>query len=177
MYYSRVPHDHCVCWYLRRKNFNDTELWKLWLAGGNRIINFQRWTNQKLHGWNIWKNTLPTFYICLFVSALIKENHTAHMYGGVKILKHNVGTTFWLVYPVCENLTHTSKKRHVKRTQLIEPLGSRLVCLLLFQTEKNRTQRNRHAKWCEFQIRTVARMSSIMGYYIGAGGLDILKIW
>ena len=38
-----------VC-YLRRKKFNDTELWKLRLAGGNGIINFQGRTNQKRHG-------------------------------------------------------------------------------------------------------------------------------
>jgi len=99
------------------------------------------------------------------------------MYGNIKMLKHNVRTTFWLAYHCCKNLTHTSKKRHVKRTQLVELLGSRFVCLLLFQTEKNRTQRNRHAKWCEFQIRIVARKSSRRGYYIGAEGLDILKIF
>jgi len=64
----------------------------------------------------------------------------------------------------------------VKRTQLVELLGSQFACWLLFHTAKNRTQRNRRAKSCEVQNRTVARKSSIGGYYICAGGLDLLKI-
>jgi len=104
----------------------------------------------------------------------IKTNHTAHMYGGIKTLKHNVGTTLRLAYHGCKNLTHTSKTRQLKRTQLV---GSRFTCLLLFQTAKNRTQRNRRAKWCEVQIRTVARKSSTGAYYICAEGLHIPKIW
>jgi len=117
------------------------------------------------------------FHICLFLSVVIKINHTAHMYGCMKTLKHNVGTTLRLAYHDCKNLTHTSKTRHVKRTQLVELLGSRFACLLLFQTAKNRTQRNRRAKWqCEVQIRTVAKKSSIEGYYICARRLDIMKI-
>jgi len=32
------------------KAFNDTELLKSYLAGGNRIINFCRQTNRKCHG-------------------------------------------------------------------------------------------------------------------------------
>jgi len=32
------------------KTFNDTELWKSCLAGGNKIINFCRKTNRKRHG-------------------------------------------------------------------------------------------------------------------------------
>jgi len=90
---------------------------------------------------------------------------------------HNVGTTLRLAYHGCENLTHTSKTRFVKRTQLVEMLGSRFACLLLFQTAKNWTQRNRRAKWREVQIRTVARKYSTGRYYICAGRLDILKIW
>jgi len=49
------------------------------------------------------------------------------MYGGIKTLKHSVGTALRLAYDGCENLTHTSKTRHVKRTQLVEPLGSRFA--------------------------------------------------
>jgi len=78
--------------------------------------------------------------------------------------------------PRLQKSTHTNTTRHVKGTQLVELLGSRFACLLLFLTAKNRTQRNRRAKLCVFQIRTVARKSSIGGYYTGAGGLDILKI-
>jgi len=107
---------------------------------------------EKTHGLHCCK-----FHICLFLSVFIKSNHTAHMYGGIKTLKHNVGTTLRLAYHGCKNLTHTSKTRHVKRNQLV---GSRFTCLSLFQTAKNRTQRNGRAKWCEVQIRTVARKSS-----------------
>ena len=31
-------------------------------------------------------------HTCLFLSVHIKTNHNAHMYGGTKTLKHNVGT-------------------------------------------------------------------------------------
>jgi len=68
------------------------------------------------------------------------------MYGGIKTLKHSVGTTLRLAYFGCENLTHTSKTRHVKRTQMVELLGSRFAFLLLFWIAMNQTQRNRRAK-------------------------------
>jgi len=54
------------------------------------------------------------------------------MYGSIKTLKHSVGTTLRLAYHGCKNLTHTSKTCHVKRTQMVELLGSRFPCLLLF---------------------------------------------
>jgi len=73
---------------------------------------------EKTHGLHFCK-----FPICLFLSVLIKTNHTAHMYGGIKTLKHNVGTTLRIAYHGCKNLTHTSKTRHVKRTQLVELLS------------------------------------------------------
>jgi len=41
------------------------------------------------------------------------------MCGGIKTLKHNVKTTLQLAYHGCKNLTHTSKTRHVKRTQMV----------------------------------------------------------
>jgi len=143
-----VPHDHCACCYLRRKNFNEMELWKCaWPAGTGLLISRGEPTEkstvelfEKTHGLHCCK-----FHICLFLSVLIKTNHTAHMYGGIKTLKHNLRTALRLAYHGCKNLTHTSKTHHVKRTQLI---GSRFTCLLLFQTAKNRTQRNRRAKWC-----------------------------
>ena len=47
---TRVSRDHCAFFYVRCKTFIDTELWKLCLAGVNRIINFQRRTNQTRHG-------------------------------------------------------------------------------------------------------------------------------
>ena len=44
------------------------------------------------------------------------------MCGGIKTLKHNVMTTFGtlkLAYHGCKNITHTSKTRQVKRTQIV----------------------------------------------------------
>ena len=41
------------------------------------------------------------------------------MCGGIKSLKHNMMTTLRLAYHGCKNLTHTSKTRQVKRTQMV----------------------------------------------------------
>jgi len=41
------------------------------------------------------------------------------MCGGIKMLKRNVWTTLQLAYHGCKNLTHTSKTRQVKRTQMV----------------------------------------------------------
>jgi len=41
------------------------------------------------------------------------------MCGGIKTLKHNVRSTLQLAYYGCKNLTHTSKIRHVKQTQIV----------------------------------------------------------
>jgi len=70
---------------------------------------------------------------------LKKIKHTAHMCGGIKILKHNLRTTLRLACHGHKNLAHTSKTRQVKRSKWLQLLGSRFVCLLLFQTPKNRT--------------------------------------
>ena len=164
---ARVPHDHCTCCFLRRKKFNDTKLWKLCLAAGNKIINE---IFEKTHGLHF-----CNFHICVFLSLLIKTNHTAHVHGGIKSLKHKVGTTLRLAHHGCENLTHTSKTRHLKRTQLVELLGSRFECFLLFQTAKNRMPWNRRAKWCEAQIRTVVRKPSIGGITFSQGDLTFWK--
>ena len=48
-----------------------------------------------------------------------KNNHTVHMCGGIKTLKHNVKTMLRIAYHSCKNLTHTSKTRQVKRTQMV----------------------------------------------------------
>jgi len=50
---------------------------------------------------------------------LKRNKHLAHMCGDVKTLKHNVWTTWRLAYHGCKNLTHTSKTRQAKRTQLV----------------------------------------------------------
>ena len=150
----------------------------VWSVGTGLLISTRERTEnatveifEKTHGLHFCK-----FHICLFLSVLIKTNHTAHMYGCIKKLKHKWGPRYNSLTTAVKN-THTSKTRHVKRTQLVELLGSRFACLLLFQTARNRTQRNRLAKWCEVQIRTVARKSSVGAYFSCAGGLDILKIW
>jgi len=41
------------------------------------------------------------------------------MCDGIKTLKHNVRCTLQLTYHGCKNLTHTSKTRQVKRTQMV----------------------------------------------------------
>ena len=38
---------------------------------------------------------------------------------GIMTLKHNVRTVLQLAYHSCKNLTHTSKTRHVKPTQMV----------------------------------------------------------
>ena len=108
------------------KAFNDTELMKLYLAGGNRIIKCHSQTNRNRHNWNIWHNTWSTFYIritSVFSYLCWKKNkHTApilySLCGGIKT-KHNVRTKLQLTYHSCKNLTHTSKTPHVKRTQMV----------------------------------------------------------
>jgi len=95
---------------------------------------------------NFWQNTWPTIkfhipfsYLCSTVASKIynflKTSHTTHMCGG----REDHG---------CKNLAHTSKTRQVKRLKLLQLLGSRFACLLLFQTGKNRMQRNRRPKGC-----------------------------
>jgi len=63
----------------------------------------------------------------------VKDKYTTRIFGGHK--DHG-----------CKNLTHASKTRQAKRPKLLQLLGSRFECLLLFQTAK---QRNRRVKGCE----------------------------
>ena len=72
------------------------------------------------------------------LSALIKNEHTAHMYRGIKTLKHNMRTTLRLAYHSCKNLTHTSKTRQVKRTvpKWLQLLGSRSCLFRLLRIER-----------------------------------------
>jgi len=62
-------------------------------------------------------------HICVFLSVSNKEKtNTLHLHcmrGGIKTLKHNVRTTLQLAYHGCQNLTHTSKTPHAKRTQMV----------------------------------------------------------
>jgi len=48
-----------------------------------------------------------------FLIDVHKKQPHCHMYGGIKTLRHNLGTTLRLAYHGCKNLTHTSKTRHV----------------------------------------------------------------
>ena len=41
------------------------------------------------------------------------------MCGGIKTLKHNVRSMLQLAEHACKNLTHMTKTRHVKRTQMV----------------------------------------------------------
>ena len=52
------------------------------------------------------------------------------MYGGIKTLKHNVCITLRLAYHGCKNVTHTSKIRQVKRTQMVAT-GRFTICVFV----------------------------------------------
>jgi len=56
----------------------------LLISGGEPTKNATVEIFEKTHGLHFCK-----LHICLFLSVLIKTNHTAHMYGGMKTLKHN----------------------------------------------------------------------------------------
>jgi len=79
----------------------------------------------------------------------MNEFDTAHMCGGIKMLKHNVRTALWLAYQAVR-ISHT-KAKHVKYNapKWLQLPGSQFPYVLLFQTSKNRKQRNRRAKGCE----------------------------
>jgi len=64
------------------------------------------------------------------------------MRGYMKTLKHNVRITLRLAYYDCKNLTHTSKTRHVKRTQMVATVRFTIRMFLTFQSGMNRTQLN-----------------------------------
>jgi len=63
------------------------------------------------------------------------------MCGGIKTLKHNVRTTLQLAYHGWENLTHTSKTRHVKRTQVVVTVRLTIRVFLTF-SDYVRIERN-----------------------------------
>ena len=62
------------------------------------------------------------------------------MCGGTKTLKHNVRTTLPLAYHGCNNLSHTSKTRHVKRTLMVATVTSTIRVFVTFsERERNET--------------------------------------
>ena len=65
----------------------------------------------------------------------------------IKTLKHNVRTTLRLAYHGCKNLTHMSKTRQVKRTQMVTFARFTIRVLLFFQTakESNATKPSRES--------------------------------
>ena len=76
-------------------------------------------------------------HICFFLSVFKdKNNHTAPIYcsicGGIKTLKHNLRTTLQLSYHGCKNLTHMSKTRHTKRTQIVVTVRLTIRAFLTF---------------------------------------------
>ena len=54
------------------------------------------------------------------------------MCGGIKTSKHNVRSTLQLAYHDCKKLTHTSKTRQVKRTQMIVTVKFTIRMFLIF---------------------------------------------
>jgi len=118
------------------------------------------------------QNTWPTFFQVshLFFLICAQENkHTAHMCGGIKMLKHNVTTTLRLACHASKNHTHKQNTSKWNAPKWLQLLGSRFTCLLLFQTAENRTQRNRCVKRCGVCTRTVARKSLIGGFTFTQG--------
>jgi len=77
-------------------------------------------------------------HICFSLSLLKKkkkQTNTLHLYticGGIKTLKHNVRTTLQLANHGCKNLTHTSKTRHVKHTQMVVTVRFTIRVFLTF---------------------------------------------
>jgi len=53
-----------------------------------------------------------------FLICAKKNEHTPHVWNAIKTFRYNVRTTLPLAYHSCKNLTHTSKTRQVKRTQM-----------------------------------------------------------
>jgi len=107
-------------------NFTDLLNLKSYLAGRNRIIKLPQ-ANQPISPQlkYLTKHLVYVFYknhICFFLSVFKEKTITLHLYsicGGIKTLKHNVRATLQLAYHGCKTLTHTSKTRHVKRTQMV----------------------------------------------------------
>jgi len=66
------------------------------------------------------------------------------MCGGIKTL-NNVRTTLQVSYHGCKNLTHTSKTRHVKRTQMVVTVRFLIRVFLTFADwqESNATKLSR----------------------------------
>jgi len=70
------------------------------------------------------KHTAYVFYKnhTFFLISVEKNKNTLHLYsmcGGVTTLKHNMRTTLQRAYHGYKIITHTSKTRHVKRTQMV----------------------------------------------------------
>ena len=110
-------------------------------------------------------------HICFFLS-VFKKTNTLRLYsvcGGIKTLKRNVRTTMQLAYHGCKNLTHTSKIRHVKRTQMVVTVRFTIRVFLTISDwwESNATKLSREKIW-RIKTKTVARKSWI-------GGLNLRK--
>jgi len=128
------------------KAFNDMALCKACLAGGNTIVISTGETNDNVTV-TFWKKHMAYVNCTSLFSSLcstvapkicnfLKTKHTKHISSGRK----DKG---------CQNLAHTSKTCQVKHPKWLQLLGSRFDCLLLFQTAKNRMQRNRRAEGCD----------------------------
>ena len=159
------------------KALNCTDLLKSYLAGRNRIINCHRQANRYRHNWNIWQNTWSTFFTritSVFSYLCSKKTNALHLYsmcGGIKTLKHNVRSTLQLAYHDFKNLTHTSKVRHVKHTQMVVAVRFTIRVFLTFSDwwESNATKLSLEKMW-SIETRTVAtRKSWIWGLNLRKG--------
>jgi len=108
-----------------------------------------------------------------------KNKHLAHMYGGIKTLKYNFWTTLRVAHHGCKNLTHTSKTRQVKRTQMVTTGRFTIVAFDTFSDckESNASHNETVArKQLRFKPEPSSERLHYRGHYICATGLDILNI-
>jgi len=146
---------------------------RTWLVGRG-LLNFCR--QPKTSRLTIWQNKWPTVFISftpVFSCLCSKYKHAAHTCDAIKMVKHNVRTTSRLTTAV--KISRTRAKHKQNPPKCLQLLGSRFACLLLFQTAKNWTQRNRHAKGYEVESRTVARKSSTGCFTFEQKGLTFWK--
>jgi len=128
------------------KAFNDTGFCNACLAGGNTIVISTGEINKDVTAKFLKKRMAHVNFTSLFSS--LCSTVAPKIYNITKT-KHNTHICSGRKDKGCKNIAHTSKTRQVKHPKWLQLPGSRFDCLLLFQTAKNRMQRNRRAKGCE----------------------------
>ena len=141
-------HDDCACSYFWRKSVQWHGIVYWMLGWREHYCNFDKGDKHNETVKFLKKHVAYVNFTSLFSSLcstvapkiynITKTKHNTHICSGCKDKGH-------------KNLSHTSKTRlpkHPKFFKLQLP-RSRLGCLLLFQSPKNRTQRNCRSEGCE----------------------------